>query len=91
MTERAERQLRIATAPIPNSDDTEIEIAWGHRELGSLTLHPDDFAEFLEFLRAGFPRVVIATTPTRKAAERQKRRDIAEFVAGLPEPDEQDD
>jgi hypothetical protein len=90
--DREQKQLRIATAPVPGSDDTELELTWGQRELGSLTLHPDDFAEFIESLRGSF-RVVITGIPTRRAAERLRQRDTAEFAAGLPSepPDEQDD
>jgi hypothetical protein len=81
------KQLRVATVPIPGSDQTELELMWGTHELGSLTVHPDDLVEFIEALRFGFD-VVISTEPTRQAAERQRQRDIAQFLSALPEQDE---
>jgi hypothetical protein len=83
------KQLRMALSPVPNSGDTALELTWGRREIGALTLHPDDVAEFIECVRDGFPVVVIGAEP-RAAKERQQQRDTAEFTSGL-EPDEQDD
>lgn len=91
MPRGSDKTLRVLTSPVPNSDNTEVELRYGLHEIGSLTLHPDDFAEFVESLREGF-RVVISGEPTRRAAAAlAKRRDAAEFTDDLPDADEQDD
>jgi hypothetical protein len=52
-----DKELRISISPIPLSDDSELEIQFEGRDIGSLTLIPGDLAEFVEGLRVGF-RVV---------------------------------
>jgi hypothetical protein len=55
-----DKELRISISPLPNSENSELEMAFEGREIGSLTLAPGDLAEFIEGLRNGF-RVVFTT------------------------------
>lgn len=74
---RLPRQLFISPAPIPGSASTELELVYGGVEIGSLTLTPDLFADFVEGLRAGF--TVIAE---------QRNRDIRDFGNDVDEEDD---
>ena len=80
MTSRLPKQLFISPAPIPGSASTELELVYGGVEIGSLTLTPDLFADFIEGLRAGF--TVIAE---------QRGRDVREFRRDLEDDDPEDD
>lgn len=71
------KQLFISPAPIPGSASTELELVYGGVEIGSLTLTPDLFADFVEGLRAGF--TVIAE---------QRNRDIRDFGNDVDEEDD---
>jgi hypothetical protein len=82
------KTLRIATSQSPDTHQAGLDLSFGSRPIGSLTLHMDDFADFVEGLRTGFD---IQFTPAATVEERQKRADIAEFAADLPDTDEQDD
>lgn len=55
-----DKELRISISPIPLSEDSELEMAFEGREIGSVTLQPGDLAEFVEGLRNGF-RVVFTS------------------------------
>ena len=80
MTSKIPKQLFISTSPIPGSTSTELELVYGGRDIGGLTLTPDDFADFVEGLRAGF--TVVAE---------QRRRDVAAFVQAEDEDDDAED
>ena len=80
MSSRLPKQLFIATSPIPGSTSTELELAYGGRDIGALTLTPDDFADFVEGLRAGF--TVVAE---------QRKQDVAMFVQADDEEDDPED
>ena len=77
MNPRLPKQLFISPAPIPGSASTELELVYGGVEIGSLTLTPDLFADFVEGLRAGF--TVIAE---------QRSRDIRDFGNDVDEEDD---
>ena len=53
-----QKALHISTAPIPGSDETEIEMSYGERYLGCITVNVENFADFIEGLRSGFPLVI---------------------------------
>ena len=59
---RAEKPLYISTSPAANADQAELTLALGNREIGTLTVHPEDFADFIEALRLGF-RLIINQRP----------------------------
>lgn len=71
------KQLFISTSPVPGGTSTELELIYGGRDIGALTLHADDFADFVEALRAGF--TVIAE---------QRRQDVAMFVQAADDEDD---
>ena len=57
-----QKALHISTAPIPGSDETEIEMSFGDRYLGCITVNVQNFGDFIEGLRSGF-RLVINHPP----------------------------
>lgn len=52
------KQLFASISPIPGEDLTELELVFGGREIGSLTIHQNHFADFVEGLRSGFTVVI---------------------------------
>lgn len=77
MSSKIPKQLVISASPIPGETSTELELVYGGRDIGALTLHADDFADFVEALRAGF--TVIAE---------QRTRDVAMFVQAADDEDD---
>ena len=57
-----DKELRISISPVPLSEDSELEMQFEGRDIGSLTLTRGDFAEFIEGLKNGF-RVVFSARP----------------------------
>lgn len=74
------KTLHITAHPSSFNSDTWIDVVYGGRALGSLALHSDDFADFIEGLRAGFSVVA-----------EQKEREAASFSMGLPDADDPED
>ena len=64
------KQLRITTAGVlGRPDHTDVRLTYGRSgDLGVVRLHADDFSDFIEALRNGFP-IVIVQTPARKMEE----------------------
>jgi len=69
--EKSVKQLRVTTAAVlGRPDHTDIRLMYGRSgEIGTVRLHTDDFADFLESLRTGFPTVAVTQSPVRKYQE----------------------
>ena len=61
------KQLFASISPVPGENRSEIELSYGGRDIGALTLHQDDLAEFVEALRAGFTLVIAKANGTPQA------------------------
>jgi hypothetical protein len=55
------KQLRVTTMAVPGAPDrVELDLNYGKAgDIGTLRLHVDDFADFLDCLRIGFERIVV--------------------------------
>jgi hypothetical protein len=69
--EKSVKQLRVTTAAVlGRPDQTDIRLMYGRSgEIGTVRLHTDDFADFLESLRTSFPNMVVTQSPVRKREE----------------------
>ena len=68
--DKVKKQLFVTTCPVPGEAETELEMQYGGRDIGSVTLHHDDFAEFIESLRGGFTVVITQPPAKRRPPER---------------------
>jgi hypothetical protein len=67
------KQLRLATSVVPGAPDlVELHFTYGRAgEIGSLRVHADDFADFIDNLRNSFGDMVVTRleTPRRRKPE----------------------
>lgn len=70
-------QLRVSTAVVAGHPDlAEVRFVYGRAgDIGAVRVHVDDFADFIDCLRSGFPDVVVTRL---EVPRRQKPKDDGE-------------